>query len=172
MKTLMYLFVAVILVIAGCAKDETITNAPIAMKIDCMAVPDKKSDLIPINIPGQDVYYTYSKLNVSGAGSHLGKIDEEKSYYVINSSEYFTNENRLQYIRSLGHGKVTGENNDGFEFTFWSNESLNNFKIVGELEITPKTGTGIFAGSSGTLNIIGSEANRLWLCLEGYLVFE
>jgi hypothetical protein len=168
----MYLFVVSILVIAGCAKDDTITKAPIAMKIDCRAVPDKNSDLIPVNIPEQDGYYIYSKLNVSGAGSHLGKIDEEKSYYIIKSAEYFINEDRLQYIRSSGHGRVIGENNDGFEFTFWSNESLNNFKIVGELEIMPKTGTGIFAGSSGTLNIIGSEANRLWLCLEGYLVFE
>jgi hypothetical protein len=36
----------------------------------------------------------------------------------------------------------------------------------------PKTGIGIFAGSSGRLNITGSETNKLWLCLEGYLVFE
>ena len=60
----------------------------------------------------------------------------------------------------------------GFEFTFWSNESLNDFKIVGELKVTPKTGTGIFAGSSGTLDILGSDANRLWLCIENNLVFH
>lgn len=172
MKTLVYLFSIVILVIAGCAKDDTITTAPIAMKIDCRAIPDNNSDLIPVAIPGYDVYYTYSRLNVSGAGSHIGKIDEEKSYYVINAAESFLAEDGLQYVRNSGHGKVVGENYDGFEFTFWSNESLNNFKIAGELEITPKTGTGIFKGSSGTLDILGSDANRLWLCIEGYLVFE
>lgn len=172
MKTLVYIFSMVILVIASCAKDDTITKAPIALKIDCRAVPDKNSYLIPVVIPEQDVYYTYSRLNISGAGSHIGKIDEEKSYYEIKNAESFISEDGLLYIRNTGQGKVVGENNDGFEFTFWANESLDNFKIVGELKITPKTGTGIFEGSSGTLDIVGSETNTLWFCVEGNLVFE
>lgn len=161
-----------ILVIAGCTNDDTITKAPIAMKIDCRAVPDKTSDLIPVNVPGQDVYYSYSRFNVSGAGSYIGKIDEENSYYVIKNSESLIAEDGLPYIRNTGYGKVVGKNNDGCEFTFWSNESIDNFKIAGELEITPKTGTGIFEGSSGTLDIVGSDVNTLWFCIEGNLVFE
>jgi len=172
MKILVYLFSLVILVIAGCAKDDTLIKTPIAIKIDCMADPDKNSDLIPVNLSGQDVYYTYSRFKFSGAGRHLGKINEEKSYYRIKSIEFFSDGAGLQYLRSSGEGKVVGENDDGFEFTFWSNESLNNFKIVGELEVTPKTGTGIFERSSGTLDILGSNANRLWLCIEGNLAFE
>ncbi len=156
----------------SCAKDDTTTKIPISIKIDCLAVPDKKSDLIPVNIPGQVVYYTYSRLIVRGAGRYLGKIDAEKSFYVIKSIEFFTNDVGLQYIRNLGEGKVVGTNGDGFEFTFWSVESLDNFKIVGELKTILETGTGIFEGCSGTLNIVGSANNKLWLCVDGYLFFE
>ena len=172
MKTFMYLFSIAILFIAGCAKDDTISEATISMKIDCRAAPDISSELIQVDIPGQDVYNTYSRLTISGAGRHIGKIVAEKSYYVIKNAELFIAEDGLPYVRNSGEGKVIGESDDGFEFTFWSNESLNDFKIVGELEVTPKTGTGIFAGSSGTLDIVGSDANRLWLCIEGNLDHE
>lgn len=172
MKTLMYLFSIAMLVIAGCAKEDTIPEATISMKIDCRAAPDISSDLFQVDIPGEDAYNTYSRFKISGAGRHIGKIVAEESYYVIKSAEFFIDNDGLQYIRNSGVGKVAGENNDGFEFTFWSNESLNDFKIAGELNVTSKTATGIFKGSSGTLDIHGSDANRLWLCIEGNLVFE
>jgi len=94
MKTIMYLFLVVILVIAGCSKDNTLfenpnnpelkkAKVPIPFKADCYALPDMESD--PILISGLDPSnpnnYFASRLIVSGTATHIGKIDAEKSFY-------------------------------------------------------------------------------------------
>lgn len=186
MKTTMYLFVMAILVIAGCAKDKTLFENPenpelkkdigppmlYPIKADCWAVPDSKADLIPVNIPGQAVIYFYSRLFVSGTATLLGKIDAEKSYYLIKNTEPLIDEG-VPYVQNSGNGIVVGENGDGFEFTWWIKQSLVDGNFLGAMEITPEKGTGIFKGCSGFCDIYGRNAiEGIWFKLDGYMVYE
>jgi hypothetical protein len=184
MKTLSYLIVLAVLVIAGCVTDDTMfetqnslelkkAKVPIPMKMDCRAVPDTESDLLPVVI-GDNTVYIYSRLIISGTGTHLGKIEAEKSFYVIKNGEFFINDDGIPSVRNSGDGKVVGANGDGFEFTWWIKESLVDYTFFGEMEITPGTGTGKFEGCSGSCDIVGMEpaVGLILFNLDGYLVYK
>ena len=189
MKNLMYLFVVAILVIAGCAKDDTLfenpdnlelkkAKVPIPMKANCQAIWDEESDLISVDIPLGNgdviVISNFSKLILSGTGTHLGKIDAEKSFYVAKSAVFFINDAGIPYLHIAGDGKVVGANGDSFEAIYWTDQSLVDNTWFGVMEITPGTGTGKFKGCSGTCDILDgrSDNNGTYFKLDGYLVFE
>ncbi len=187
MKTLMYLFVAAILVIAGCAQDETLfetpdnlelkkAKVPIPMKADLFAVPDMESD--PILISGLDPedpksYYP-SKMIISGTGSHIGRVNAEKSYYKFEKMEFIL-ENGNPFTNQSGIGLMVAANGDSFEYTWWVKQSLLNGDYFGEMEITPGSGTGKFKGSSGSGDIVGGwnqDRTGVWFKIVGYLVYK
>jgi hypothetical protein len=187
MKTLMYLFVVAILVIAGCAQDETLfetpdnlelkkAKVPIPMKADLFAVPDMESD--PILISGLDPNnpdnYLLTRMIISGTGSHVGRVNAKKSFYEFKSIEFIL-ENGLPFTNQTGIGLMVGANGDSFEFTWWVKQSLLNGDYIGGMEITPGSGTGKFKDSSGSGDIVGGwnqDRTGVLFKIDGYLIYK
>ena len=119
-------------------------------------------------------HYTPSKLIVSGTGAHVGRIDAEKSFYIIKSIEFFFGDDGLPYTRNTTEGKVVGANGDGFEFTSFVELSLIDLTYSGKMEIILGTGTGKFKGCSGSCDIFdgGQDNDGTWFKMDGYLVYE
>jgi hypothetical protein len=185
MKTLMYFFVMAMIVIAGCAKDDTMfenneslelkkAKVPIPFKYDAYVAPDTESDLVLIEglNPENPKSYAFSKLICSGTATHMGKIDSEKSYYILEKMVLFF-QNGLPYSKNTGKGILVGANGDGVEFTFTVEQSLIDLSCTGVNELIPGSGTGKFEGCTGTINMAGGkEGTGLLFICEGYLVFE
>jgi hypothetical protein len=185
MKTLSYFFVIAILVIAGCATDDTLfenhdnlelkkAKVPIPFKYDAYVVQDKESDLILIEglDPEDPKSYVLSRLICSGTATHMGKIDPEKSFYILEKMELFF-ENGIPYTKNTGKGILVGANGDCIEFTFTVLQNAIDFTCTGVNEITPGKGTGKMDGCTGSIYMSGGVFGEgfLFKC-EGYLVFE
>ncbi|MBW6536662.1 MAG: hypothetical protein K0B11_16765 [Mariniphaga sp.] len=167
MKTLMYFFVMAVIVIAGCAKDDTMfetqdnlelkkAKVPVPFKADCFAVFDVE---------------IYWKLWVSGTATHIGKIDE-KSFYIIEATEYMEG---VPYHINTGSGKLVAANGDCSDITFWVKQSDIDGSYTGTITFTPGTGTGKLEGVTGTCNMVGGmdyEKGGTWFKLDGFLVYE
>ncbi len=181
-----YFFVMAILLIAGCAKDDTLfenqdnlelkkANVPVPIKADCFAIPDTESDLIAWNI-GDDIYYSYSRLNVSGNSSHIGKLNPETNYYVFESITFLIGDDGLPYTLNTGHGKLVAPNGDEMEFTFEVMQSFDETSsYTGKTYIVPGSGTGRFEGCNGTFDEVGAvdyAKGGTWFKMDGYLVYE
>ncbi len=130
MKALMYFFVMAILVFAGCAKDESMfedqnslelkkAKVPIPFKLDAYVVTDRESDKVLIEglDPADPDSWFASRLICSGTATHLGKINPEKSFYILERLVLFF-ENGIPHSRNTGKGVIAGANGDGFEYTF------------------------------------------------------
>ena len=183
----MYLFVLAILVIAGCAKDDTLfenpdnlglkkAKVPILLKADLYAVQDRNSN--PILIEGLDPAdpnsYAPSRVIVSGTGSHLGRIDAEKSFYDFERME-FVFENGNPFLINTGTGIMVAANGDDFEYIFRVKQSMLDGVVNGVAEIIPGSGTGKFEGCTGTIDIVGGyheDGLGFWMKIQGYLVYE
>jgi hypothetical protein len=189
MKTLIYLFVVVMLLFAGCAKDDMFTsnmktpspelkraNVPVPMKTDLCAVPDPTSSPILKPKPGLDPNdpnsYIPSVMIISGTGTHLGKIDSEKSYYRI---EVFslTMVNGVLHAYQAGDGFLAGSNGDGFNYTWWAKTSMTTLEYFGETILVG--GTGKFEGCSGTTIMAGKvdqlNGTNCWTA-DGHIKFK
>jgi hypothetical protein len=167
MKALMYFFVMAVIVIAGCAKDDTMfenqktlelkkAKVPVPFKADCFAVPDAEM---------------YWKLWVSGTATHIGKIDE-KSFYIIEAMEDVEG---VPYHINTGSGKLVAANGDCIDCTFWVKQSYIDGSYTGTVTFTPGTGTGKLKGVTGTCNMVGGmddEKGGTWFTIDGYIVFE
>jgi hypothetical protein len=186
MKALLYFFVMAILLIAGCAKDDTMfetqdnlelkkAKVPIPFKADCFGYPDTESDLISWNI-GDDIYLSYSRIIITGTGTHLGKINSDKSYYEFESIVYFTDDDGIPYTMNSGKGKVVAANGDSFEITFQVKNLFDeNASYTGNACIIPGSGTGKFEDCTGTFGTVGASdyaKGGTWFKLDGYLVYE
>ncbi|MBW6535309.1 MAG: hypothetical protein K0B11_09890 [Mariniphaga sp.] len=187
MKTLMYFLVLAILVIAGCAKDDTMfenqnnlelkkAKVPIPFKYDAYVVWDEESDLVLIEglDPNDPASYAYSKLICSGTATHMGKINSEKSFYTLEKLVLFF-EDGIPYTRNTGKGILVGANGDGFEFSFTVVQNAIDKTCNGINEIIPGTGTGKLEGYTGTIfmsgGLVEDRSMFLFEC-EGYLVYE
>lgn len=187
MKTLSYFFVIAILVIAGCATDDTLfetqddlelkkAKVPIPFKADLFLSPDYESDFILIEglDPNDPSSYTISRLFCSGTATHMGKLDPVKSYYTLDKLVFFM-ENGQPFTLNTGTGIIVGANGDSMEFTFEMKQSAIDGSFSGTNEIIPGSGTGRFKGCTGTINTVGGwpeEGPGAWSINEGYLVFE
>ena len=97
MKTLGYLFVVAIIVIAGCTKDYTEdvnmgsvelkkARVPIPMKVECTGLLDYTSEMLlrPGNFdPALPESWFPKRTIISGNGTHFGKLDVDNSYFDI-----------------------------------------------------------------------------------------
>jgi len=182
----MYFFVMAVILIAGCAKDDTMfetpdnlalkkAKVPIPFKADLYAIPDMNSD--PILVVGLDPEdpnsYSLSKLIVGGTASHAGRINAEKSFYEFDRMEFVV-ENGDPLFKNTGIGILIGANGDGLEYTFLVKQLLDG-SCTGVAEIIPGKGTGKFEGCTGTIDILGGWSendNNLWFKIQGYLVYE
>lgn len=188
MKTLMYLIVLAILVIAGCAKDDTMfetqdnlelkkAKVPVPFKADLYIVTDLESDVILVEglNPEDPSSYTKSRLIVSGTGTHLGRINAEKSFYEFESLKFFLDENGYPFLLNTGAGIIVAANGDSFEFTFSIKQDVIDRSWSGTNEIIPGSGTGKFEGCSGTIEAVGGhheDGIGMWCIAQGYLVYE
>jgi hypothetical protein len=182
MKTLMYFFGMVLIVFAGCAKDDPLfenqeslelkkAKVPIPFKLDAYVVHDMESDLVLIE--GLDTW-TQSRLICSGTATHVGKIDSEKSFYILEKLVLFF-ENGIPYTRNTGKGILVGANGDGIEFTFEIKQSALDLSFTGTSKLVSESGTGKFEGATGSINTVGGKHEDgvgLWTKNEGYIVYE
>lgn len=161
MKTLIYFFAIVMLLFAGCAKDEMFNDnqnsfelkkakVPIPMKADFCAAPDMTSEMIPF--PGVPDTYVPSKMIISGTGTHIGKIDTEKSFYRIEVFEIIM-EDQIPILFQSGKGYIVAANGDSFDYAWWAKASLPDLNYIGGIEL--QGGTRKFEGCSGTLDMSG-----------------
>jgi hypothetical protein len=189
MKALMYFLVLAMIVIAACAKDDTMfenneslelkkAKVPIPFKLNAYVLPDMESDLVFIQglDPEDPNNYVLSRLICSGTASHVGKINPEKSFYTLEKLVFFIKDD-LPHSKNTGKGILVGANGDGFEYTFTVVQNFVDGSCTGINEIIPGSGTGKFKGCTGTFNIIGGwheDGIGLWFKNEGYsyLVFE
>ncbi len=188
MKTLMYFLVVAILFIAGCAKDDTMfetqdnlelkkAKVPIPFKADLYIVPDLESDLILVEglNPEDPSSYANSRLIVNGTGTHLGRINAEKSFYEFESLKFYLDENGYPFTLNTGAGIIVAANGDSFEFTFRIIQDAIDYSWSGTNEIIPGSGTGKFEGYTGTIEAVGGlheDGIGIWSLAQGYLEFE
>lgn len=187
MKTLGYFLVLAIFVFAGCTKDEVLfesqdilelkkTQIPVPVKADCFAIPDQESALVSYLTPEGTVSYTYSKLNVSGTSSHIGKLNPETNFYVLESLELFYGDDGHPYTLNKGYGKIVSPNGDEMGFTLEVIQSFDETaSYTGKTYIVPGSGTGRFKGCTGFFDLVGAmdfAKGGTWFKMKGYLVYE
>ncbi len=171
MKKLMYVLVAATLLIAGCSKDDSLYQNPNNMEL--------KKAKVPIPIKGEGWSdpdpRSNTRLLIGGTGTHLGKIEADKSYYDFYAQEYIEIDG-LPFVDLTGIGKLVGANGDSFDFTFTTRQSLTDYTLISTSVITQGSGTGKFKGSSGSFNTVGKpdvSGEHLYVfTIEGYLEYE
>jgi hypothetical protein len=149
-------------------------KVPIPFKADLFAVPDTESEILEFPFPWGGSYYLPSKMIVSGTGSHLGRINAEKSYYEFKTMVFFFENDNL-FSHQTGIGKLVAANGDALEFTWWTTQSQTDGSCIGGAEIIPGQSTGKFEGGTGTFDTVGGwpeEGTGIWLKGQGYMVFE
>jgi hypothetical protein len=186
MKSLLYFFVMAILLIAGCAKDDTMfetqdnlelkkAKVPVPFKADLLGFYDTESDLLSWNI-GENTYYSYSRNILTGTGTHLGIIDAEKSFLLLESIIFCMDDDGLQYTINSGKGKIVAANGDSFEFTFRVKQLFDETaSSTSKNDIIPGSGTGKFEGCSGSIDSVGAidfAKGGYRFKVDGYLVYE
>jgi hypothetical protein len=185
MKTLKYFIVMAVILIAGCAKDDTMfenqdnlelkkAKVPIPFKTDCWALPDWESAPILIEglNPNDPNSYSLTRMFIGGTGTHFGKINPEESYYLFDSMVLGVDEDDVPCVHLTGVGKLVGANGDGLEFIFCSRQYFD-YRFFGKGEIKPGSGTGKFKGSTGSYDSWGGRnGNDIWLKGNGFVVYE
>jgi hypothetical protein len=150
MKTLRYLLVLAIVLIAGCTKDSGIMdNQELELKRAKVPIPYKAEGRIVKDPVMPGLYW------MNGVASHLGKIDSDQSFYQITSIVPTSIDGEI-YLKLGGFGKLVGANGDGMEFTFWSYQHSIYGTYKGQTSIIPESGTGRFKGCTGILDSEGA----------------
>lgn len=192
MKTLISFLAIGMMLFAGCAKDDLFNegfegfelkeapsraNVPIPFKGNFWGIPDPESEPGSIKLPNGNIVEYCTRLIVSGTATHLGKVDSETSYYVVDNTVFgvdVLDDGPYPYLMQSGTGKFAAANGDSFELTWWAKISLLDRKWVGEMEIIPGSGTGKFTGSSGLFEGVGQgdpvERINRWT-LDGYIQY-
>lgn len=170
MKTLISFFVIMMVMLFACNKEfndeEPLTlkkaNVPVPMKADFCATPDLTSPMMLIPVPGLDPTkpesYLPSKMFISGNATHLGNVNAEKSYSLVETLQFIVEPveggSPLFFLKQTGTGVMTAANGDSYPITWWCKTSLANWTYVGE--VTMYSGSGKFEGMTGTVTMIGA----------------
>ncbi len=163
MKTLIYLFAIAMFLFAGCAKDEMFdqnsnnlelkkAKVPIPVKADFCAIPDMKVPPVSVSTPGGTITLP-GGMYVSGTCSHMGRVNEEKSYCKVETLTFMMEDSK-PYLMETGTGIMTAANGDNYKITWWVKTSLISWEYMGEVEMFD--GTGKFEGCSGTTDMVGA----------------
>ena len=158
MKTLIYLFAIVMLLFAGCAKDEMFdetpdlkkAKVPVPMKADfCMAPNMQAGFILIVGLdPASPDSYLPKEGWISGHATHMGEIIMEKS-----PTKFISAEVTSTGVKALSEGKITAANGDSYLFTATS-YSFPDKPFTGEVYMY--NGTGKFEGMTGTVIMTGS----------------
>lgn len=171
MKTLISFCMVLMMMLVACNKDEFVqeeslelkkAKVPIPMKADFCATPDLTSPMMLIPIPGLDPTnpnsYLPSKMFVSGNSTHMGQVDSEKSYILVESLKLIVEPveggSPLFFLKQTGTGVMTAANGDDYQITWWAKTSLANWTYIGEVKMFD--GTGKFEGMTGTVQMVGA----------------
>ena len=159
------------MMLVSCTKDQFVqeeslelkkAKVPIPMKADFCATPDMTSPMMLMPIPGLDPTdpksYLPSKMFVSGNATHMGLVDTEKSYTLVETLELIVEPvvggSPLVFLKQTGTGVMTAANGDDYRITWWAKTSLANWTYIGEVEMFD--GTGKFKGMTGTVQMVGA----------------
>jgi hypothetical protein len=157
MKTLISFFFIMMMMLVACTKDQFVqeenlelkkAKVPVPMKADFCASP--APDATPMAISGTPIVLP-NKMLVSGNATHMGKVDTEKSYTLVESLKL--SEDQL-FLEQTGTGVMTAANGDSYPITWWLKTSLANWTYIGEVKMFD--GTGKFKGMTGTVQMVGA----------------
>ena len=181
MKKLVYLFAIAMLLFAGCAKDEMFNEdmnnpelkkakVPIPMKVDICATPNWESDWIGYD-PDVTTDDMPSIMIPGGTGTHIGKLNSEKSYWEVLVYVPRVDSEGTIYLFQSGTGHWVAANGDIIDYIWRVDAALPNLDCVGVIEF--QSGTGKFEGCSGTLDFIGTvDAETVTICYTGKRFME
>lgn len=184
MKKAIYLLGAILFLFVACKKESEVKSEfdilkaaklPIPMKVSFTTIHDLTSPMvtcmptdIPVILPGKEW--------LKGEATHLGTIDESKSY--AKTSECSLTD--PTHLKELFSGKITTPNGDYFNFTGWAIIDLTNVAtsmsatVTGEITVT--NGTGRFEGVKGTITMtegtLDFKTGSMDWEGEGYLIYE
>jgi hypothetical protein len=161
MKTLIYLFAIVMLIFAGCAKDEMFdensnnlelkkAKVPIPMKAEFCMNPNMEAGFILIEglDPANPQSYLPKEGWISGHATHMGKIIMEES-----PTTFVYAAVTPMGVKTISEGKITAANGDNYLFKATS-YSFPDKSFTGEVYMY--NGTGKFEGMTGTVIMTGS----------------
>jgi len=185
MKALLYFFVMAVIVIAGCAKDDTMfenneslklkkAKVPIPFKGEWFGVADQESGYFSVPLPGGgNIWLVNRGLFASGHGTHIGKIDTEKSFSQITEIEFFLDENGKLYSVQTSYAFMVTANGDSFELISKGKQSWVDGSFVSQDELVPGSATGRLEGATGSFTTVGGwRDGGVWSETEGYIVYE
>jgi hypothetical protein len=186
MKTIMYFFVMALIVMAGCAKDDTMpqtqdnlelkkAKVPIPFKAELYASPDMDSEPLTVILPWGGNISIPSRMIVKGTATHFGRVNSEKSYYEFKTYELYFDEDGRLFSYNTGIGVMVGANGDSMEFTWWVRQNRKTGDYYGENEVVPGSGTGKFKGATGSSTTVGwyhEDGVGVAFKIDGFLNFE
>lgn len=174
MKTLMYLFAIVMLLFAGCAKDEMFdensgnlelkkAKVPIPMKAEFCMTPNMEAGFILIDglDPASPDSYLPKEGWISGNATHMGKVIMEKSPTTFISAAV-----TQMGVKTVSEGKITAANGDYYLFIATS-YSMPDKTFTGDVWMYG--GTGKFEGMTGSVVMTGQMP--CWTG-EGTMIYE
>jgi hypothetical protein len=156
-KTLIYLFAILMLLFAGCAKDEMFNQTPdlkkakvpIPMKAEFCMTPNMDAGFILIQ--GLDAADPNSYLPkegwISGFATHMGEVNMNDS-----PTKFISAELTPMGVKTVSEGKITAANGDYYLFVATS-YSMADKMFSGE--VLMYGGTGKFKGMTGTVVMTG-----------------
>jgi hypothetical protein len=160
MKTLIYLFAIVMLIFAGCAKDEMFdensnnlelkkAKVPIPMKAEFCMTPNLEAGFILIQglDPANPGSYLPKEGWISGNATRMGKVIMEKSPTTFISAEL-----TQMGVKTVSAGKITAANGDSYLFEATS-YSMPDQSFTGDVWMYG--GTGKFKGMTGSVVMTG-----------------
>jgi len=150
MKSIGFLFILFVFVFISCQKDEIFSTDPesesslksaevkmVPMKVDFYCIPTVFNEGIPV------------AGNIAGIASHVGKVDKEKSTFMVIGVEIIFPKLLEQIV-----GVIHAPNGDTFNYSLNLELDLTTNKFTGVT--TMNGGTGRFENVSGTIAVNGS----------------
>ena len=164
MKKAHYLILCCLLLFLGCAKETPIENEflmlkkaglPIPMKFDFSAIPDLTFPLTACS-PVEGKIYLPGKQWLSGTTSYFGNIDATKSYILNTQCDFIGSYNIKEHFT----GVIATSTGDNLNFTGWIqidiSKTISTQSVPVSGEIVVSSGTGVFAGVSGSVSMSGT----------------
>jgi hypothetical protein len=149
MKTLVYLFAIVMLLFAGCAKDEMFNDneTDLNLKSAPMKMVPVKADIYSVS--ESDFYGITTSGYLAGNFSHLGKLVPENSRYTGTILDLTDDSYTL-----LLEGQLGAANGDVLNYYFTLNLKFTDTSFV--TIVTYKGGTGRFTNCEGSATCTGN----------------
>jgi hypothetical protein len=164
MRKLLSVFLSSVFILISCTQEVSQTNnfetlkaakVNIPASIDLTVVPDSNSPQIKC-LPVETGIILPEKYGLKGTVDYLDDIDEEKSFVENISCEFIEPSFILEQVK----GTLSSKNGDSFNFTgtvkMDISSALTSKTVAVEGQLTLTSGTGKFAGMSGSIKTNGT----------------